>query len=80
MPGGGRRIVSAVVEGDGTYRRTSDEYDRLMLELVISTIVLGEPADDLRAGLRDLTARATGLSDAPGGVVEHSVLGRRSES
>ncbi|MGW9370870.1 hypothetical protein ACWGVR_12795 [Streptomyces xanthophaeus] len=78
---GGRRIYSAVVESDGErYRSMGDEYDRLMIELIISAIVLGEPATDLRAGLVDLTARASGKSDLPSGVVQHSVLGLRSES
>ncbi|MFD7099296.1 hypothetical protein [Streptomyces xanthophaeus] len=78
---GGRRISSAVVESDGErYRSMGDEYDRLMIELIISAIVLGEPATDLRAGLVDLTARASGKSDLPSGVVQHSVLGLRSES
>ncbi|MFF3358148.1 hypothetical protein ACFYWN_37310 [Streptomyces sp. NPDC002917] len=79
--GGGRRIASAVVEADGErYRSMGDEYDRLMLELVISAIVLGEPAADLRTGLVELTARASGKSDLPSGVVQHSVLGLRSGS
>ncbi|GHI83089.1 hypothetical protein [Streptomyces xanthophaeus] len=78
---GGRRISSAVVESDGErYRSMGDEYDRLMIELIISAIVLGEPATDLRPGLVDLTARASGKSDLPSGVVQHSVLGLRSES
>ncbi|MFI5615358.1 hypothetical protein [Amycolatopsis sp. NPDC051903] len=81
VPKGGRKIASAVVEGDTErYRSMGDEYDRLMLELVISAIVLGEPAADLRAGLRELTGRASGRSDLPSGVVEHSALGLRSES
>lgn len=55
--GSGRRIASAVVEADGErYRSMSDEYDRLMMELIISAIVLGEPAAELRAGLVELTA------------------------
>lgn len=79
--GGGMRIASAVVEADGErYRSTGDEYDRLMMELIISAIVLGEPAADLRAGLVELTARASGKSDLPSGVVEHSALGLRSGS
>ncbi|MEV4595915.1 hypothetical protein AB0K15_00765 [Amycolatopsis sp. NPDC049253] len=78
---GGRRIASAVVEGDRErYRSMGDERDRLMLELVISAIVLGEPAADLWAGLRELTGRASGKRDLPAGVVEHSALGLRSES
>ncbi|MCX4869914.1 hypothetical protein OHU11_00865 [Streptomyces sp. NBC_00257] len=79
--GSGRRIASAVVEADGErYRSMGDEYDRLMMELIISAIVLGEPAAELRAGLVELTARASGKSDLPSGVVEHSALGLRSGS
>lgn len=78
---GGRRIASAVVEADGErYRNMGDEYDRLMMELIISAIILGEPAAELRSGLVELTARASGRSDLPSGVVEHSVLGLRSGS
>ncbi|MFF2132074.1 hypothetical protein ACFVW1_43370 [Streptomyces olivochromogenes] len=81
VSGGGRRIASAVVEADGErYRSRGDEYDRLMMELIISAIVLGEPATDLRAGLVELTARASGKSDLPSGVVQHSALGLRSGS
>nr|WP_203730015.1 hypothetical protein [Streptomyces sp. SID12501] len=78
---GGRRITSAVVEADGErVRKMGDEYDCLMMELIISAIVLGESAADLRAGLVELTARASGKSDLPAGVVEHSALGLRSGS
>jgi hypothetical protein len=81
VAGGGRKIASAVVESDADrYRSRGDEFDRLMLELVISAIVLGEPADGLRAGLRELTARTSGRSDLAQGVVEHSTLGLRSGS
>ncbi|MGW1762230.1 hypothetical protein [Streptomyces mirabilis] len=79
--GRGRRIASAVVEADGErYRSMGDEYDCLMMELIISAIVLGEPAAELRAGLVELTAGASGKSDFPLGLVEHSVLGLRSGS
>lgn len=79
--GSGRRIVSAVVEGDGErYRDMGDEYDCLMLELIISMIVLGEDATELRAGLAELTARASGRTDVDAGLIEHSVLGLRSGS
>lgn len=78
---GGRRIVSAVAEGDGErYRDMGDEYDCLMLELIISMIVLGEHATELRAGLAELTARASGRTDVDAGLIEHSVLGLRSGS
>ncbi|GAA0612042.1 hypothetical protein GCM10010394_47320 [Streptomyces crystallinus] len=70
-----------MVEGDEErYRSTGAEYDRLMMELIISAIVLGEPAADLRAGLVEVTARASGRNDLPSGVVEHSALGLRSGS
>lgn len=79
--GRGRRIASAVVEADRErYRSMGDAYDCLMMELVISAIVLGEPAAELGAGLVELTARASGKSDLPSGVVEHSALGLRSGS
>ncbi|WP_308040534.1 hypothetical protein [Streptomyces sp. PSKA30] len=66
VTGGGKRISSAVVEADRErYRSMGDEYDRLMLELIISAIVLGEPAADLRAGLVELTARASGKAVSP---------------
>ncbi|SED02042.1 hypothetical protein [Streptomyces melanosporofaciens] len=79
--GRGRRIASAVVEADGErYRSMGDEYDCLMMELIISAIVLGEPAAELRAGLVELIARASVRSDLPSGVVEHSALGLRSGS
>lgn len=79
--GRGRRIASAVVEADGKRSRSrGDEFDCLMMELVISAIVLGEPAAELRTRLAELTAQAAGRSDLPSGVVEHSALGLRSES
>ncbi|MPY53672.1 hypothetical protein [Streptomyces acidicola] len=80
-PGGGRKIASAVVEADrDRYRSMGDEYDRLMLELIVSAIALGEPAVELRASLSELTARLSGRSDLPAGAVEHSALGLRSQS
>ncbi|TNM26091.1 hypothetical protein FH715_24955 [Streptomyces sedi] len=80
VEGGGRRIASAEVERDPErYRGTDDEYDRLMLELVISAIVLGEPAVELRARLVALTRQAPGSANAPAGVIQHSRLGLRSD-
>ncbi|GAA2467757.1 hypothetical protein GCM10023100_18690 [Actinocorallia cavernae] len=78
--GGGRRIVEAVVERDPRrYRGQDEEYDCLMLELVLSAIVLGEPARELRAALVESTRRKQGNAAAPAGVVLHSTLGLRSE-
>ncbi|MGW6795365.1 hypothetical protein [Streptomyces chartreusis] len=78
---GGWRITRAVVERDPErYRNSDDAYDCLMLELVISAIVLGEPAQDLRAKMVELTRRERGAADAPAGVIQHSALGLRSDS
>ena len=79
--GGGRRIVRAVVERDPEgYRGMDDECECLMLELVLSAIVLGEPADELRANLVELRRRnARGGADAPAGAIQHSTLGLRSD-
>nr|WP_138906279.1 hypothetical protein [Streptomyces chryseus] len=79
VSGGGRQIAAAVVESDPErYRGIGDAYNCMMLELVLSAIVLGERASDLRARLVDLTTRASGKSVLPPGVVEHSALGLRS--
>ncbi|MEU9497886.1 hypothetical protein [Streptomyces sp. NPDC048196] len=79
VDGGGWRIVSAVVERDSErYGGTDDAYDCIMLELVLSAIVLGEPAPDLRAKL--VSRRESGSAGAPAGLVQHSALGLRSNS
>ncbi|MET8828560.1 hypothetical protein ABZX40_22330 [Streptomyces sp. NPDC004610] len=76
--GGGRRITRALVERDPARQRsTDDDHDRLMLELVLSAIVLGEPATELRAAL--VEARDTqGATDAA--AIQHSLLGLRTPS
>ncbi|MFI7492675.1 hypothetical protein ACIBXA_30290 [Micromonospora echinaurantiaca] len=77
--GGGWRVSAATVESDPSrYRRISDRYDRVMVELVLSAIVLGEPAVDLRAELVALTTQKSGRTDLPAGLIEHSALGLRS--
>ncbi|MFJ4002001.1 hypothetical protein ACIPWL_00820 [Streptomyces sp. NPDC090023] len=79
--GGGWRIVSAVVERDGErYGGRDDAYDCVMLELVITAIVLGEPAPELRSKLVELTRRKPRSADAPADVIQHSTLGLRSDS
>ncbi|MEU2062372.1 hypothetical protein [Streptomyces sp. NPDC013455] len=81
VDGGGWRIASAVVERDAErYGGTDDAYDCVMLELVISAIVLGEPAPDLRSKLVELTRRKSPSADAPAGLIQHSALGLRSGS
>jgi hypothetical protein len=51
-----------------------------MLELVITAIVLGEPALDLRSKLVELTRQGTKDGDAPAALIQHSALGLRSDS
>ncbi|MFF2958992.1 hypothetical protein ACFVT1_08755 [Streptomyces sp. NPDC057963] len=46
---------------------------------MISAIVLGETASDLRAKLVELTRQKSGSADAPAGVIQHSALGLRSD-
>lgn len=78
VEGGGRRIVGAVVESDAErYRCTDDEHNVVMLELVLSAIVLGEPAGELRTRLVEW-ARRQGGPEVPGAALQHSLLGLRS--
>ncbi|MET7423002.1 hypothetical protein [Dactylosporangium sp. NPDC005555] len=46
---------------------------------MLSAIVLGEPAVDLRAELVALVAQEPGCGDLPAGVILHSLLGLRSD-
>ncbi|MDF3294269.1 hypothetical protein [Streptomyces silvisoli] len=78
---GGWKVAEAVVERDqDRYRGKDDEYDCVMLQLVLSAIVLGEPAQELRGKLVELTRKAAGVADVPAGLVQHSALGLRSGS
>ncbi|MEU8138517.1 hypothetical protein [Streptodolium elevatio] len=77
--GGGWRIVGAVVERDpGRYGNTDDECDRVMLELALGTIVLGESAPEPGERLTELVRRASG-SDVSAGAIRLSALGLRSD-
>ncbi|WP_236239867.1 hypothetical protein [Streptomyces sp. CC228A] len=81
VEGGGRKITAAVVERDPErYRNDDDAYDCLMLELVLSAIVLGEPADELRQRLVESARARAKDPNVSGGLVQHSVLGLRSDS
>ncbi|KUH36412.1 MULTISPECIES: hypothetical protein [Streptomyces] len=71
VEGGGWRIASAVFERDAKrYRGTDDAYDCVMLELVISAIVLGQPASDLRSKLVESTRRKPGSADALANLIQ----------
>jgi hypothetical protein len=79
--GGGWQIAEAVVERDPEhYRNQDDEYDCLMLELVLSAIVLGEPSPELRSKFVDLAGKRSGHGDVPAGPVQHSALGPQADS
>ena len=54
------------------------EVDRVILQLVIDAIVLGEPAVDLRAELVRLVSPKTGWVPPPGNI-EHSIVGLRTD-
>jgi hypothetical protein len=78
---GGWQVAEAVVERDqARYRGKDDAYDCLMLELVLSAIVLGDTAQELRSRLVELTRKVAGAADVPSGLVQHSALGLRSGS
>src|SRR5690348_52072 len=74
---GGWRISGAAV-GLSRARTVSAELNRVLLELVLCAIVLGEPAAGLRAELVRLSVPPD-CPAPPAGVIEHSVLGLRSD-
>ena len=75
---GGWRITVAVAESTPErVRNVRAQRDRVLLELVLSAIVLGEPAVGLRADLAWLSL-PPGCPSPPIGAIEHSVLGLRS--
>jgi hypothetical protein len=75
---GGWQISAGVTESDPSVREFSAEGNRVLLELVLTEIVLGEPAPDLRAELVRLSpTRDDGRAFEPGAIL-HSLLGLRS--
>ena len=78
--GGGWCITAAVAESTPErVRNVRVQRDRVLLELVISAIVLGEPSADLRAELVRLSLPPDQPAP-PAGAIEHSILGLRSGS
>jgi hypothetical protein len=77
-PAGGGWRISGAVTGASRARAVPAERNRVLLELVFCAIVLGEPASALRAELVRLSLPA-GCPAPPEGVIEHSVLGLRSD-
>jgi hypothetical protein len=75
----GWRISAAVAESHPKRAaKVSPQLNRVLLELVLSAIVLGEPGADLRAELV-LLSRPDDHPAPPEGLIEHSILGLRSE-
>ncbi|MEU0664245.1 hypothetical protein [Streptomyces lavendulocolor] len=78
--GGGWRIVRAEAERDpDRYPDFGPEFDAVMLELVLRTYALSEPAAELRALMVSLVADATGRTDTPSAMVQMSLLGMRTD-
>ncbi|MFF2526536.1 hypothetical protein [Streptomyces liangshanensis] len=79
--GGGQMVIGAMVESDPErYGGRSDMRNALMLELVLSAIVLGEDAVELRTRLVGLSTLTSSNTAVPPGVVQHRVVGLRSET
>jgi hypothetical protein len=55
----------------------SEEYHRVMFELMLRAVVPGEPAAQLRANLVALTAWQSRRTQPPAGAVERNVSGLR---
>ena len=72
----GWHISSAIAETERV-RDVSAQRDKVVLELVLSSILLGEPAADLRAELVRLSM-PTDHPAPPAGAIEHNILGLRS--
>ncbi|WDO04189.1 hypothetical protein ME763_00125 [Streptomyces murinus] len=78
--GGGWRIVRAEAERDpDRYRDFGADFDAVMLELVLRTYALSEPAAELRTRMVSLVADGTGRTNAPSPLVQMSLLGMRTD-
>jgi hypothetical protein len=78
---GGWRISEALVESaPSRHRCDSARYARVMLELVLSNVVLGEPAVELRAEMAALLTPQSRKTEVPTAAIERSMLGLRSDS
>ncbi|MFI0999074.1 hypothetical protein ACIP10_22020 [Streptomyces galbus] len=77
--GGGWRIVRAEVERDpDLYRDFGAECDAVVLELVLRTYALCEPAPELRARMVSLIVEATGDLDPRPALMQATLLGVRT--
>ncbi|MEU8792652.1 hypothetical protein [Streptomyces sp. NPDC048643] len=77
--GCGWGIVRAEAERDpDRYWNFGAEFDAVMLELVLRTYALSEPAMELRTLMVSLVADATGRTNGPPALVQMSLLGTRT--
>ena len=76
-PAGAGGHISAAKTSSERARTVCAELSRVLLELVLSTIVVGEPTAGLRAELVKLSS-PPGRPAPPAGAIEHSILGLRS--
>jgi hypothetical protein len=76
-PAGGSWRISAAAVGSSRACTVSAERSRVLLELVLSAIVLGEPAAGLRAELVRLCSAQDGPPPPPG-VIEQAILDLRA--
>ncbi len=76
-PAGDGWHISAAQTISERARTVCAELNRVLLELVLSTIVAGEPAAGLRAELVMLSSPPD-RSISPAGEIEHSILGLQS--
>ncbi|MFE1378783.1 hypothetical protein ACFW6S_07545 [Streptomyces sp. NPDC058740] len=77
--GGGWRIVRAEAERDpDRYPNFGAEFDAVMLELVLRTYALSEPAEELRMHMVSLVADATGRTATSSAMLQMSLLGTRT--
>ena len=77
-PAGGGWHIAAAQTSSERVRTVSAELNRVLLELVLSTILLGEPAAGLRAELVRLSS-PPGRPAPPEAAIGHSILGLRSD-
>ena len=76
---GGRRIIR--IDKNGALKSSpgpQDEIDLVLVELVVSSIILGEPARELRAELVELMTAGHPSENVPAAALLHSIVGLRS--
>lgn len=79
--GGGWRIAEALVERDPKrYRVADDDYDCVLLELVLSDYLLGGCSEELRVRFRELISQMAANEGTSAAPVQPAAQAERSES